>query len=256
MSESAPALILSASGVTKRFGGLVAVNAVDFDIPEGSIVSLIGPNGAGKTTFFNVVAGLYEPTHGSVRFMDNEMIARGRRAWAEPLTWVLPTVIVALLGFFIMQVSGSGVALALAMLVALGLLVVTSTRAAAPLDLASLRGQVVYLDFWASWCVPCRQSFPWLQSMINAYQVQGLAIVAVNLDRERIDADRFLDQFKPTFEVRFDPQGESAEFYKIKGMPASLLIDRHGVTRFAHVGFRPVDSAAYETQLRELLAEK
>jgi ABC-type branched-subunit amino acid transport system ATPase component len=123
MSESAPALILSASGVTKRFGGLVAVNTVDFDIPEGSIVSLIGPNGAGKTTFFNVVAGLYEPTHGSVRFMDNEMIARGRRAWAEPLTWVFPTVIVALLGFFIMQVSGSGVALALAMLVALGLLI-------------------------------------------------------------------------------------------------------------------------------------
>src|SRR5450759_1495899 len=64
MSEIAPALILSASGVTKRFGGLLAVNEVDFDIPEGSIVSLIGPNGAGKTTFFNVVAGLYEPWVG------------------------------------------------------------------------------------------------------------------------------------------------------------------------------------------------
>jgi ABC-type branched-subunit amino acid transport system ATPase component len=123
MSDSAPALILSASGVTKRFGGLVAVNEVDFDIPDGSIVSLIGPNGAGKTTFFNVVAGLYEPTDGSVHFAGKEMIARGRRAWAEPLIWVLPTVVVMLLGFLIMGVSGSGVALALAMLVALGLLI-------------------------------------------------------------------------------------------------------------------------------------
>ena len=123
MSETAPTVILSASGVTKRFGGLVAVNSVDFEIPEGSIVSLIGPNGAGKTTFFNVVAGLYEPTSGSVHFMGDEMIARGRRAWAEPLTWVLPTVIVAALGFLLMQVSGSVGALALAMLVALGLLI-------------------------------------------------------------------------------------------------------------------------------------
>jgi branched-chain amino acid transport system ATP-binding protein len=60
--------ILVASRVTKRFGGLVAVNEVDFDIPRGAIVSIIGPNGAGKTTFFNVVAGLYKPTSGSVTF--------------------------------------------------------------------------------------------------------------------------------------------------------------------------------------------
>jgi len=95
-----------------------------------------------------------------------------------------------------------------------------------------------------------------MQGLTKAYEGQGLVIVAVNLDRDRVDADRFLDQFKPTFALRFDPKGEFAEFYKIKGMPASLLIDRHGVTRFTHVGFRPVDAAAYETQLRELLAEK
>jgi len=123
MSEIAPALILSASHVTKRFGGLLAVHEVDFDIPQGSIVSLIGPNGAGKTTFFNVVAGLYEPTHGSVRFTGREMIARGRRAWAEPLIWVFPTVVVALVGALLLGLTGSGVALAVAMLVALGLLI-------------------------------------------------------------------------------------------------------------------------------------
>jgi cytochrome c biogenesis protein CcmG/thiol:disulfide interchange protein DsbE len=142
------------------------------------------------------------------------------------------------------------------MLAAICLLAFTPTRAASPLDLTSLKGHVVYLDFWASWCGPCKQSFPWMQIMSNTYEGQRLTIVAVNLDTDRVDADRFLEQLKPTFDVRFDPKGEFAEFYKIKGMPASVLIDRHGVTRFTHVGFRPVDAAVYETQLRELLAEK
>ncbi len=92
--------------------------------------------------------------------------------------------------------------------------------------------------------------------MKSTYGVQGLEIVAVNLDRDRTDADKFLKRFHATFDVRFDPNGELAELYKVQGMPASVLIDRHGVTRFAHVGFRPVDGAIYEAQLRELLAEK
>jgi len=123
MTAQAQAPILVATGVTKQFGGLVAVNAIDFEIPKGSIVSLIGPNGAGKTTFFNVVAGLYEPTDGVVAFGGREMIARGRRAWAEPITWVLPTVIVGLLGFLLAQVTGSDAVLAVTLLVALFLLI-------------------------------------------------------------------------------------------------------------------------------------
>jgi cytochrome c biogenesis protein CcmG/thiol:disulfide interchange protein DsbE len=136
------------------------------------------------------------------------------------------------------------------------LLLVTPTRGASPLDLTSLRGHVVYLDFWASWCAPCRQSFPWMQTMKETYESQGLTVVAVNLDRDRADANKFLEQFKPTFDVRFDPRGELAESYKVEGMPSSVLIDRHGVTRFTHVGFRPIDGALYEAQLRELLTEK
>jgi len=128
--------------------------------------------------------------------------------------------------------------------------------AASPLDLSSLRGRVVYLDFWASWCGPCRQSFPWMEAMKSTYGAQGLEIITVNLDRDRADADRFLKQFHPTFDLRFDPKGELAEQYKVQGMPSSVLIDRHGVTRFMHVGFRPVDGAIYEAQLLELLAEK
>jgi cytochrome c biogenesis protein CcmG/thiol:disulfide interchange protein DsbE len=92
--------------------------------------------------------------------------------------------------------------------------------------------------------------------MKNRYEGQGLEIIAVNLDTDRADADKFLKQFHPTFDVRFDPQGGLAESYKVQGMPSSVLIDRHGVTRFTHVGFRPIDGAVYEAQLRELLAEK
>ena len=129
-------------------------------------------------------------------------------------------------------------------------------RAAPPLDLASLRGHVVYVDFWASWCGPCRQSFPWMEILKSTYQAQGLEIITVNLDGDRANAEKFLRQFHPTFEVRFDPTGELAERYKLEGMPSSMLIDRHGVTRFVHVGFRPIDGPLYEAQIRQLLAEK
>jgi branched-chain amino acid transport system ATP-binding protein len=124
MSLEPAAPILVASKVTKQFGGLVAVNNVDFDIPQGSIVSLIGPNGAGKTTFFNVIAGLYEPTDGSVTFGGQEMIARGRRAWAEPLLWVLPAIVVALLGVLIGQMPGTTALIAVAALATPALLIV------------------------------------------------------------------------------------------------------------------------------------
>ena len=129
-------------------------------------------------------------------------------------------------------------------------------HAASSLDLTSFRGRVVYLDFWASWCGPCRQSFPWMETLKSTYAAQGLEIITVNLDSERSDADKFLKEFHPTFDVRFDPKGELAEFYKVHGMPWSVLIDRHGVTRSSHVGFRPIDGAIYESQLRALLAEK
>jgi thiol-disulfide isomerase/thioredoxin len=134
--------------------------------------------------------------------------------------------------------------------------VLVPVHAAPSLDLTRLHGRVVYLDFWASWCGPCKQSFPWMEAMKSTYEGQGLEIVAVSLDRDRADADKFLKQFHPTFDVRFDPKGELAELFKVQGMPSSVLIDRHGVTRFTHVGFRPVDGATYEAQLRELMSEK
>ena len=89
--------VLRAEKVTKRFGGLVAVNAIDFNIPQSSIVSLIGPNGAGKTTFFNVIAGIYDPTAGRIDFRGRTVIAHARRAWLEPVLWLLiPTSLAVL----------------------------------------------------------------------------------------------------------------------------------------------------------------
>jgi cytochrome c biogenesis protein CcmG/thiol:disulfide interchange protein DsbE len=133
---------------------------------------------------------------------------------------------------------------------------IAAAHAAPSIDLDDFRGRVVYLDFWASWCAPCLQSFPWMQAMQAAYEPRGLTVVAVNLDPYRKDAERFLAKFHPNFDVRFDPQGEMAERFKIQGMPTSVIIDRHGVPRFTHIGFRPVDQAAYEDQLRQVLAEQ
>ncbi len=133
---------------------------------------------------------------------------------------------------------------------------VTLPSWAEPLDLGALRGHVVYLDFWASWCAPCRQSFPWMTAMEKAYEAQGLTVVAINVDRDRADAERFLKQFHPGFEVRFDSEGKLAEAFKVSGMPTSIIIDRHGVARFTHIGFWPGDSEVSAQQIRELLAER
>jgi len=108
VASSAPAddtmggeALLRARAVTKRFGGLVAVRDVNLDIPKGSIVSIIGPNGAGKTTFFNVVAGIIDPTAGVVQFRGRTLISRPRRTWLEPILWMLPAATLLLVALAI-----------------------------------------------------------------------------------------------------------------------------------------------------------
>jgi thiol-disulfide isomerase/thioredoxin len=132
---------------------------------------------------------------------------------------------------------------------------IAAAQADPSINLEEFRGRVVYLDFWASWCAPCQQSFPWMSAMQGAYERQGLTVVAVNLDRYREDAERFLAKYRPNFDVRFDPQGKVAEHFKVKGMPTSVIIDRHGVLRFTHIGFRALDQASYEDQLQRVLKE-
>lgn len=122
--------------------------------------------------------------------------------------------------------------------------------------LADYQGQVVYLDFWASWCKPCRRSFPWMSDMQAKYADKGLKIIAVNLDADKALADAFLKESPANFTIAFDPEGKVAEQYQLLGMPSSYLIDRNGVIRKAHQGFFVKKQAAYEQEIKDLLAEQ
>jgi len=123
-------------------------------------------------------------------------------------------------------------------------------------NLGNYRGRVVYLDFWASWCTPCRKSFPWMNAMQKQYGKYGFEVVAVNLDENRELANQFLKQTPANFTVAFDPSGKTAESYSVDVMPSSFLIDRKGELVAIHKGFRQVDSAALEKEIRQLLARK
>lgn len=119
-----------------------------------------------------------------------------------------------------------------------------------------LHGKVVVIDFWASWCGPCRKSFPWFNQMQQKYQQQGLVVLAVNEDEERADADKFLLQFPAQFAVLFDVAGEVASQYQLQGMPTTLLLDRQGRVRFTHAGFFESKTASYEQEIQQLLQEE
>ncbi|MBI1194483.1 MAG: redoxin domain-containing protein [Gammaproteobacteria bacterium] len=123
-------------------------------------------------------------------------------------------------------------------------------------SLAQHRNEVVYLDFWASWCTPCRKSFPWMNEMTKRYGKQGLTIVAVNLDKERDSAEAFLKELPADFTIAFDPEGKVADQYEVQGMPSSYVIDRQGRIVSAHLGFREEDTRDMERALRRALGAK
>lgn len=120
-------------------------------------------------------------------------------------------------------------------------------------SLNDLRGKVVLLDFWASWCGPCRQSFPWMNAMQDKYQSQGLEVVAVNLDQDPEAAASFLSAIPATFTVAYDPDGVTPEAYGVMGMPSSYLIDREGHIHSQHIGFHNDRTDAYEADIQTLL---
>jgi len=130
------------------------------------------------------------------------------------------------------------------------------TTAGDTVRLEQLRGKAVYVDFWASWCGPCRRSFPWMNEMQRRYGSQGLAIVAVNVDKKRDDAARFLGEVPAEFTVVYDPPGATPAAYAVKAMPSSFLIDARGTVVAIERGFREESGAALEQRIRALVSPR
>ncbi|WP_280155304.1 TlpA disulfide reductase family protein [Piscinibacter sp. XHJ-5] len=125
-----------------------------------------------------------------------------------------------------------------------------------PVSLADFKGKLTYVDFWASWCAACKQSFPWMNEMQARYGANGFQVVGINLDRKREDADRFLAERPAAFAIAFDAGGESARRYGVKGMPTSVLVSPEGRVLFVHSGFRPEQQQALEARIAAALGSK
>lgn len=120
-------------------------------------------------------------------------------------------------------------------------------------SLESFQGQVLYLDFWASWCAPCKRSLPWMNSLQEKYGAKGLQVVAINLDTERSEAEKFLASLKPNFVVLFDPQGQTPNSYPVQTMPTSFLIDRSGKLVASFKGFCESEASKIEEAVSKQL---
>ncbi len=124
------------------------------------------------------------------------------------------------------------------------------------LDLSQYRGKVVYLDFWASWCGPCRLSFPYMKTLTRLYSSNSFVVLAVNVDHARDKADAFLSQVGAPAPIIYDPSGAIAKQFSVKEMPTSILIGRDGRVRYVHDGFFMNQTPTYEAQIQELLNER
>lgn len=122
-----------------------------------------------------------------------------------------------------------------------------------PLALFDGKAKLTYVDFWASWCGPCRQSFPWMNRMQSRYGAQGLRVVAVNLDSKLADAQAFLKEVPAQVQLGFDPKGESARRVGIRAMPSSVLLGPDGRVLWQHSGFREEEAQALEARIAAAL---
>ncbi len=122
-------------------------------------------------------------------------------------------------------------------------------------SLAASRGKVVLVDFWASWCGPCKASFPALDALYQDLRDRGFEVIAVNVDEHRSDAAAFLADMPHSMPVVFDPKGTAPRAFGVAGMPTSFLIDRSGRVRFVHTGYTAKTIDAYRKEIEQLLAE-
>lgn len=122
-------------------------------------------------------------------------------------------------------------------------------------NLRQFRGDVLYVDFWASWCGPCAQSFPFMNGLEHELRNRGLRVLGVNLDENPADAQDFLTNHPAHFTVAGDAEQQCAAAFGVKAMPSSYLVDRNGVIRYEHLGFRPGEAEQFRVLVEQLLAE-
>lgn len=121
------------------------------------------------------------------------------------------------------------------------------------ISLSDFKGQVVFLDFWASWCPPCKQSFPFMNEIQQNYGHRGLRVIAVNTDSNKLAAEEFLRSTPAYFTIGFDSGMQTARKYKVKAMPYSVLIDKSGMIIEYHQGFTPAESRGLKTLIEAAL---
>lgn len=137
----------------------------------------------------------------------------------------------------------------MAWLIAFSGLAAADVPAGDRLDLAEYQGKVVVLDFWASWCVPCRRSFPWLNDMTGKYADAGLVVIGVNVDAEAASAAEFLEQYPATFRIHYDIDAVLAKEFGVQAMPSSFVIGRDGAIKKHHLGFKVKRQEEYEAAI-------
>ncbi|ABC29389.1 Thiol-disulfide isomerase and thioredoxins [Hahella chejuensis KCTC 2396] len=123
------------------------------------------------------------------------------------------------------------------------------------LRLQEYRGQVVLINFWASWCGPCRQEMPILEDIYKKYEKFGFTIFAVNVDEDSSLANEFLKDTKVTFPILYDNQNKVSRLYDVKAMPTTVIVDRNGNMRYLHKGYQPGTEDHYVKEVKALIRE-
>ncbi|WP_158971399.1 TlpA disulfide reductase family protein [Paraglaciecola sp. L3A3] len=125
----------------------------------------------------------------------------------------------------------------------------------ANMRLSEQRGNVVLINFWASWCGPCREELPKMEKIQQDYQDLGFTILAINVDEDSNKADILLDDIKVTYPILFDPSSSVSQLYDVSAMPTTVIIDRNGKQRFLHMGYKSGDEKKYAKMVKALIRE-
>ena len=124
-----------------------------------------------------------------------------------------------------------------------------------PSGLSAYKGQVVMVNFWATWCGPCQQEMPLLDQMYKKYKPAGFTLIGVNVDKEAPPVKELLARRPVSFPVLLDPANQVSKAYHVDEMPSSVIIDRKGVIRYVHRGYKPGDENDYQDRIRQLIRE-